>query len=81
MFLVVSEEEPTATVARAVAYERTGELTGRQVPLGQAGTDAALAMAGATDAAGVFEWLWARYTPEAALAYARAASELSASSA
>src|SRR5687768_17376566 len=33
MFLVVSDDEPTATVARAVAYERTGELTGRQVPL------------------------------------------------
>ena len=33
MFLVVSEDEPVATVARAVAYERTGELAGRQVPL------------------------------------------------
>jgi signal transduction histidine kinase len=33
MFLVIAEEEPIATVTRAVAYERTGELTGRQVPL------------------------------------------------
>jgi signal transduction histidine kinase len=33
MFLVVSEHEPLATVVRAVAYERTAELTGRQVPL------------------------------------------------
>lgn len=38
--------------------------------------EAALAMAGATDAAGVFEWLKARYTPEAALAYVRSAAKL-----
>jgi signal transduction histidine kinase len=33
MFLGVSEDEPVATVVRAVAYERTGDLAGRQVPL------------------------------------------------
>jgi PAS domain S-box-containing protein len=38
--------------------------------------DAALAMAGASTPAGVFEWLTARYTTEAALAYARAAATL-----
>jgi PAS domain S-box-containing protein len=38
--------------------------------------DAALAMTGASTAAGVFEWLTAHYTTEAALAYARAAASL-----
>ncbi|HEX6087233.1 MAG TPA: PAS domain S-box protein [Thermoanaerobaculia bacterium] len=38
--------------------------------------DAALAMAGASTPEGVFAWLTARYTPEAALAYVRAAAPL-----
>ncbi|HYK02569.1 MAG TPA: PAS domain S-box protein [Thermoanaerobaculia bacterium] len=38
--------------------------------------DAALAMAGASTPAGVIDWLTARYTPAAALAYARAAASL-----
>lgn len=38
--------------------------------------DAALTMTGAATPAGVFDWLKARYTPEAAMAYARAAAPL-----
>jgi signal transduction histidine kinase/CheY-like chemotaxis protein len=37
MFLVVSDDEAAATVVRAVAYERTAELVGRQVPLDEPG--------------------------------------------
>jgi signal transduction histidine kinase/CheY-like chemotaxis protein len=33
MFLVVSDDQRVATVSRAVAYERTGELVGREVSL------------------------------------------------
>ncbi len=36
--------------------------------------DAALAMSGASNAAGMFEWLTSRYTSDAALAYARGAA-------
>lgn len=42
----------------------------------QNANDAALALAGASEPEGVFAWLRARYTPEAALAYIRAAADL-----
>lgn len=50
------------------------ELASRAIPVNA--NDAALALTGASDATGVFDWLTSRYTPEAAMAYVRAAASL-----
>jgi PAS domain S-box-containing protein len=64
------------TLIAAIEEDPTVFFEAAKYAMAVTANDAALAMSGASTPAGVFEWMTARYTMEAAFAYIRGAAEL-----